>query len=88
MDLGFRKGQIFFNLGMAYGELNQLENTIGAFDKALKINPESADVHFGMALVYQKSLADTLAEEEFLKAIEINAAHVGCPVVFERTLYR
>jgi len=57
---------------MAYGELNQLENSIGAFDKALEINPESSDAHFGLALAYYRGLAETRAEEEFLMALEID----------------
>ena len=76
MGLGFRNGHVFLNLGMAYGELNQLENAIGAFDKALEINPESANAHFGPALAQYRGLADTLAEEGFLRAIEIDARHV------------
>jgi tetratricopeptide (TPR) repeat protein len=76
VGLGFRKDHIFLNLGLAYGELDQLENAIGAFDKALEINPGNADAHFGLALARYRGLADTLAEEEFLRTIEIDPAHL------------
>ena len=61
---------------MAYGELNQVENSIDAFNKALNINPNSADNHFGLGLAYQRNVADTLAEKEFLEAIKIDPEHL------------
>ena len=74
---GFEQEGIFFNLGMAYGELNESEKSVDAFKKALEINPDSADNHFGLAMAYyQSGLADKLAEEEFLKAIKIDPGHV------------
>ena len=38
--LGFKKDQIYFNLGMAYGELNKKKQSVNAFKQAIKINPE------------------------------------------------
>ena len=42
----------------------------------MDINPDSADNHFGLAIAYQRSVADKLAEREFLEAIKIDPAHV------------
>jgi Tfp pilus assembly protein PilF len=43
----------------------------------LEINPENSDSHFGLAMAYyQKGFADRLAEEEFLKAIDIDPTHL------------
>ena len=67
---------LFFNMGMAYGELDQKEKAIEAFTKALEIKPNSANNHFGLAMVYQMTAEDKLAEKEFLKALEINPKHV------------
>lgn len=75
--LGFETGRIYFNLGMAYGELDELEKSISAFRKALEINPENSDSHFGLALAYyRKGSADRLAEEEFLKAIDLDPEYL------------
>ena len=75
--LGFKEDRIFYNLGMAYGDLNQMEDAIGAFKKALDINTENADNHFGLAMAYyQSGIADRLAEEEFLKAIKMDPANL------------
>jgi tetratricopeptide (TPR) repeat protein len=79
---GFSSDRIYFNLGMAYGELSEIEKSISAFKKALEINPESSNSHFGLAMVYyQKGFADKLAEEEFLKAIDID------PIDIDARLY-
>ena len=75
--LGFKEDRIFYNLGMAYGDLNRLEEAIVAFKKALDIDPDSADNHFGLAMAYyQSGIADRLAEEEFLKAIKMDPANL------------
>jgi tetratricopeptide (TPR) repeat protein len=75
--LGFHTDQIFLNLGLAYGELNEIEKSIMAFKKSLKINPESPDSHFGLAMAYfRQGMADKLAEEEFLKTIDIDPRHI------------
>ena len=47
---GFKNDRIFFNLGMAYSDLNDLDKSVGAFRKALEIDPESADIHFELAI--------------------------------------
>ena len=74
--LGFKKDRIFFNLGMAYGELAQIEKSISAFKRALDVNQDSADNHFGLAMAYQRGFADKLAEKEFLGALKIDSGHV------------
>ncbi|PQP33888.1 hypothetical protein C6A37_10610 [Desulfobacteraceae bacterium SEEP-SAG9] len=62
---------------MAYGELSEIEKSISAFKKALEINPESSNSHFGLALAYyQNGFADELAEEEFLKAVDIDPTNI------------
>jgi tetratricopeptide (TPR) repeat protein len=75
--LGFSADSIYFNLGMAYGELSEIEKSISAFKRSLGVNPETSDSHFGLAMAYyQKGTADKLAEEEFLKTIDIEPIHV------------
>jgi tetratricopeptide (TPR) repeat protein len=77
ITLGFSTDLIYFNLGMAYGELSEIEKAISAFRKSLEVNPENSDSHFGLAMAYyQKGIADKLAEEEFLKAIDIDSKHI------------
>ncbi|MFZ7110169.1 MAG: tetratricopeptide repeat protein [Desulfatiglandales bacterium] len=73
---GFITERIYFNLGMACGELAETEKSISAFKKALELNPENPDNHFGLAMAYdQEGVNAGLAEEEFLKALEIDPTH-------------
>jgi tetratricopeptide (TPR) repeat protein len=75
--LGFNTDHVYINLGKAYSELSEIEKSISAFKKSLEINPESSDTHFELAMAYyQKGFADKLAEEEFLKAIDIEPTHI------------
>ena len=73
---------------MAYAELNDVEKSVGAFRKALEIDPDSADNHFGLAMAYyQMGIADKQAEEEFLNAIKIDPGHVDARLYLS-LLYR
>jgi len=75
--LEFTQNRIFYNLGMAYVELNNIDKSIDAFINALEMDPDNADNHFGLAMAYcQKGIADKLSEEEFLKAIRIDPKHI------------
>ena len=75
--LGYSTEHIYYNLGMAYGELSELEKSIWAFKKALEFNPVSSDSHFGLAMAYyQKGFQDKLAEEEFLKVVDIDPTYL------------
>lgn len=67
---------LFFNLAMAYSELGMPQKAISVFEEALIINPESADSHFGLGLIYQAESAYQPAEREFLKAIKIEPTHL------------
>ena len=49
---GFRHEGIYFNLGMAYGELNRIQDAIRAFKESLNTNPNSAESRFGLAIAY------------------------------------
>jgi Tfp pilus assembly protein PilF len=40
------------------------------------MDPGSADNHFGLAIVYQRTSADKLAEKELLEAVEIDSGHL------------
>jgi tetratricopeptide (TPR) repeat protein len=41
IDLGHNwDAELYFNLGMAYGELNSIQNAITAFKRVLEINPD------------------------------------------------
>ena len=75
--MGFRNDHVFYNMGMAYGELNDTKKSVDAFRKALEVDPDNAENHFGLAMAYyQRGITDKTAEEEFLKAIKIDPGHL------------
>ena len=41
-----------YNLGNAYYMVNKYEEAIRAYNKALDLNPESAECHFNLASAY------------------------------------
>ena len=67
---------LYYNLGMAYGELDMPAKAVFAFKSAIDINPTSADSHFGLALAYEANINFKLAEDEYLKAIKIDPKHL------------
>ena len=42
-------GTVHFLIGTCYTELNNLVNALDAFNNAIKVNPEDAEVSEGMA---------------------------------------
>ena len=75
--VGFdREDAMFFNLGMALAELDRMKESIHALKRALDLNPDSADSHFGLATAYRMNLDWGLAAEEFRQAIEIDPKHL------------
>jgi len=70
--LGYdQDADLYYNLGMAYGELDLTQKSISAFKRALEIDPANADIRIGLGLAYQADTDFRSAEEEFKKAIEM-----------------
>lgn len=67
--------QLFFNLGMAYGDLRQYEQARAAFSSAVSINPRNADNYFGLGLVAKASGDQATAERALLKAVAVEPRH-------------
>ena len=72
-----RDPDLFYNLGMAYGELNRVPEAVSAFKTAVALNPESPEYHFGLGLAYTAGSDGGSAEREFLEAISIDSDHAA-----------
>ena len=72
IDLGFKEDRIYLNLGMASGELGQMDGAISAFKQDLVSNADSTETHLALAMAYQKVSARDLAEKECLEAIRLD----------------
>jgi tetratricopeptide (TPR) repeat protein len=64
-----RLGSDFFRRGM-------LDQASRAFEKAVELNPDYADLHNSLGMTYHSSGKYGLALEEFKKALEINPSYV------------
>ena len=67
--------ELFFNLGMAHMDMDQLDQANAAFNRSIRINPRNAESHFGIALTAQ-SIGDSLtAEKALMQTIAIMPQH-------------
>ena len=75
LALGLKNEQVYFNLGMAYGESNRPELATRAFLTGLEINPESLDNRFGLAMAYHDMGDSQKAVEEIKKILNIDPSY-------------
>ena len=66
----------YTNLGIAYLELNKIENSIKSFDASLKLKPDNPDALFYLGNAYSKLNLYNQAEQSYIKAIEHNSEFI------------
>src|SRR5262249_24954099 len=52
--LGFKKWDLFLNLGLAYADRHDLESAAASLETAVWLGPEHAETHFNLAVVYER----------------------------------
>lgn len=73
---GYNKDdQLYFNLGMAYAEMNRLEDAIAAFNRAIALNPDNADNYFGLGLTAISAGRTEMALAALARAVKIDPGH-------------
>lgn len=70
-----RDDQLYFNLGMALGDMNDPDGALAAFDRAVAIDPGNADNHFGQGIMAQAAGQEMLAESALQKAVSLAPQH-------------
>ncbi|MDR3205209.1 MAG: tetratricopeptide repeat protein [Deltaproteobacteria bacterium] len=65
---------VYNSLGIIYRRQGRLKESISAYRKALKVNPEDENIFFNMARAYLDNNEPVEAEECLKKAININSA--------------
>ncbi len=68
--------ELYFNLGMAYGERQQLQEALAAFERGMAVDPQSAENHFGAGLAYEALEQFSAAESLFLSAARLDPRHI------------
>lgn len=82
---GYRQDdQLYFNLGMALGDMDDMEGALAAFDKAVAINPRNAENYFGKGLMAWFTGQADVAERAFLKAIALSPGHEEAHLMLAR----
>jgi tetratricopeptide (TPR) repeat protein len=64
--------ELFFNLGMAYADTGQTKEALGAFKRAIQLNPAKVDNHFGLAMAAQVAGDSAGAEQALKQAIAVS----------------
>ena len=67
--------QLYFNLGMAYADVDQMESALGAFKRATMLKPNSADNQFGLGLIAVSAGRPDLARQALTTAIGLDPRH-------------
>jgi tetratricopeptide (TPR) repeat protein len=75
---------LFFNLGMAYGELDLMQKALASFEKAMELNPQNADNHFGLGMTAQAAGLTDKALKALAKAVRIDPRHWDARIALTR----
>lgn len=67
-----KRAQIYTALGAAYLQQGQARAAVQEFNKAIEIDPRSADAHSALGLAYQQLNQPDLAANAFRKALDIS----------------
>ncbi len=65
--------QVFFNLGVVSGQIDELDNAIDAFTSAIELDPTFAAAYFNRGLAYQLREEYEIALEEYQEAIKLDS---------------
>jgi tetratricopeptide (TPR) repeat protein len=68
--------RLFFNLGMAFGELSEPDKALAALEHAIQLNPDNAENHFGLGYIAQLTGHSARAVKALQKAIDLSADHL------------
>ena len=68
--------EFYILMGRVFMETHLLEQANDAFDKAIELNPNSADAHYYLGIVYQRWSNDQSAYEYYARAHELDNSTV------------
>lgn len=75
---------LFYNLGMAYGEMSLMEDALVALERAVALNPKNAENYFGLGLIAQADGQTQRALTALIKAVEVNPHHWEARIILAR----
>jgi tetratricopeptide (TPR) repeat protein len=68
--------RLFFNLGMAFSDLLESDKAVQALERAVELNPNNAENHFGLGYIAHLADQSALAIEALQTAIDLSEDHL------------
>jgi tetratricopeptide (TPR) repeat protein len=75
---------LFYNLGMAYGDMGLMKKALAALEQAVALNSQNAENHFGLGLIAQAQGHTEKALSALLKAVEVDPHHWEARIILTR----
>ena len=72
VDLGLGDARLFNFLGIAYSRTARQQQAIGAYRKALQLDPQLAEAHLNLAYAYEQ-VKNKLAGQEYREACRLRS---------------
>jgi len=89
IQLGLRRFDLFYNLGMVYAEhLRDYDKALEAFKQAERLDPKYDEIHYALGLAYWFQEAESQAVAELLKTINLNPRHIEAHALLGQIYFR
>ncbi len=77
IQLGLKKFDLFYNLGMAYAEyLEDYDKALDVFKEAERIDPKNDEIHYSLGLIHWFKEEEGEAVAELLRTVNLNPRHM------------
>ena len=77
IQLGLKKFDLFYNLGMAYAEyLGDYDKALDVFKEAERIDPKNDEIHYSLGLIHWFKEEEGKAVAELLRTVNLNPRHI------------
>ncbi|UCD70947.1 MAG: tetratricopeptide repeat protein [Syntrophobacterales bacterium] len=89
VQLGLKKFDLFYNLGMTYAEyLRDYDKALKVFKQAERMDSKNDEIHYALGLAYWFKEAESEAVTEFMKTINLNPRHIEAHALLGEIYFR
>jgi len=89
IQLGLKKFDLFYNLGMAYAEyLEDYDKALVVLKQAEEMDPKNDEIHYALGAIYWVKEEEDKAVGEFLKTINLNPRHIEAHALLGEIYFR
>lgn len=76
--------RLYFNLGMAYGEMNRMDDALSAFEQAVSLDNQNAENLFGLGLIATWAGQIERAEAALIQTVGLDPRHWEAHILLTR----